>query len=447
MLLAAAARVVDRDRLRALHVDHDLQSGSADWARHCAEVCAALDVPFDSIRVRVDLAAGIGLEAAARAARYSALGARLRPGEILLTGHHADDQLETLLLRLFRGSGVRGMRGILPAGVLGAGGVRRPLLEFTRAELRALAELWALEWLEDPSNRSVDFDRNLLRTKVLPTVRERWGDAAAHAANRLALAMRDAEALQEHVAADDLAAAGAVPGRLPLAPLRRLDEARQRNALRYAVRDAGLPVPDAARLEALRAGIGPTPAEAARRVEWRGGEARVFRDQYYFLPGRAAQCVSGRLGGFEPLRGGPTGADGSGARQARGRMTTSNRVSAEAPWEGEEGRLALEPIEAADLGEQSLGVPESWAREGLEVRFRAGGERFKPAGDAHHRTLKAWFQQRGIVPWMRGRIPLLYREGRLVAVADLVLADEACLARPDERRWRVRWLDRPHLLD
>lgn len=128
-------------------------------------------------------------------------------------------------------------------------------------------------------------------------------------------------------------------------------------------------------------------------------------------------------------------------------MTTSNRVSAEAPWEGEEGRLALEPIEAADLGEQSLGVPESWAREGLEVRFRAGGERFKPAGDAHHRTLKAWFQQRGIVPWMRGRIPLLYREGRLVAVADLVLADEACLARPDERRWRVRWLDRPHLLD
>lgn len=169
------------------------------------------------------------------------------------------------------------------------------------------------------------------------------------------------------------------------------------------------------------------------------------------------------------------------------RTGAPTRVTADAPWEGEEGRLVLEPVAvaaphtgegaaahegegvaphegegaaphegegtASHKGEGAaphkgrVGLPESWAREGLEVRFRVGGERFKPAGDAHHRTLKAWFQQRGIVPWMRARIPLLYRDGRLVAVADLALAEEAHRARPDEPRWRVRWLDYPGLID
>src|SRR5690606_38864871 len=160
VLLAGAARLVDPARLRALHVDHALHLDSADWARQCERTAAGLGVPFESVRVRVDVAAGTGVEAAARAARYAALGDRLLPDETLLTAHHADDQLETVLLRLLRGTGVRGLRGILPTARLGSGRVARPLLELTRAELRAIAELWGLSWLEDPSNRSVDFDRN-----------------------------------------------------------------------------------------------------------------------------------------------------------------------------------------------------------------------------------------------------------------------------------------------
>ncbi|MFO7286133.1 MAG: tRNA lysidine(34) synthetase TilS [Gammaproteobacteria bacterium] len=439
VLLAGAARLVDPSRLRALHVDHGLQPDSADWSRHCERVCARLRVPFECLRVHVDIAAGTGVEAAARAARYAALGAQLTPGEILLTAHHADDQLETVLLRMLRGAGVRGLRGILPEADLGAGRVVRPLLELTRAELRAIAALWELEWVEDPSNRSLEFDRNLVRTRLVPIIRERWGDSAAHAATRLTAAMRDAEALLERIARDDLEAAGAVPGRLPLPPLRRLDPERQRNALRYAVRAAGLPVPDAARLEALRRGIGATPAEAARRVEWRGGEARLFRDRFYLLPPRALPARETAHGGFAPFAPG----DGQRAASASEHAAPSEtqRVAAGLPWHGSEGRIVLEPVGERDRA--ACGFPESWAREGLDVRFRAGGERFKPAGDAHHRTLKAWFQQRGIVPWMRERIPLLYREGRLVAVADLALDEHARRALPDEPRWRVRWLDHP----
>src|SRR5690606_32177861 len=228
-------------QIRALHVDHGLHPDSADWARRCERACAGLGVPFIALRVRVDSRDGIGIEAAARRARYAALAAELAPGETLLTAHHADDQLETLLLRLLRGTGVRGLRGILPVARLGRSLVARPLLGFTRAELAAVADRWGLEWLEDPSNRSLDFDRNLIRTRLAPIIRERWGDSAAHRASRLADAMRDAESILDDVARRDLADAGAERGRVPLAPLRALGDARQRNALRRAIRDAGLP--------------------------------------------------------------------------------------------------------------------------------------------------------------------------------------------------------------
>jgi len=417
VLLAAMSRIADAGRLRALHVDHGLHPDSGAWARHCARFAESLDVRFVGLRVVVDTGQGIGIEAAARRARYAALAAEVDPGEILLTAHHADDQLETLLLRMLRGAGVRGMRGILPAARLGRARVVRPMLGFTRAELAAAAERWSLAWLEDPSNRSLDFDRNLIRTRLAPVIRERWGDSAARRANRLADAMRDAESILGEVARRDLADAGAEPGRVPLAPLRALGAARQRNALRCAIREAGLPMPDARRLEALRRAIGRTPDEAARRVEWRGAKARIHRDQLYLFAGDAAEAP------------GPLGREPAPAM----------RVSAAEPWQGPEGRLVLEPTDSP------VGLPESWAREGLEVRFRRGGERFKPPGAAHHRTLKAWLREQGIVPWMRGRIPLLYHGGRLVAIADLAVDDAACRARPDEPRWRVRWLDHPRI--
>jgi len=431
VLLAALSRIPDVGRLRALHVDHALHRDSAAWARHCEVLCARLRVPIAVVRVAVDTRDGIGIEAAARRARYAALAARLEPGETLLTAHHADDQLETLLLRLVRGSGVRGLRGILPVARLHPGRVARPLLGFTRAELAAAAERWGLDWLEDPSNRSVDFDRNLIRTEVTPVLRRRWGDAAAQRAAELADAMRDAESLLEEVAARDFADAGAERGRVPLEPLRALSDARQRNLLRYAIRAAGVPMPSARRLEALRRAIGRSPADVVPRVEWRGAEARIHRDRLYLLARTDSHRGDPLAGDAEP-----------GPQSATERLRSgAARVSATDPWHGPEGRLVLEP----DTSTAAVGLPESWARGGLEVRFRQGGERFKPVGAAHHRTLKAWLRERGVVPWMRERIPLLYRDGRLVAIADLAIDDAAANAEPHEPRWRVRWLDHPRI--
>ena len=443
VLLAATIRLPDVESVRALHVDHGVHPDSGRWAQRCRDRCREWNVPFREARIVVDARAGAGLEAAAREARYAALGELLEDGETLLTAHHADDQLETLLLRMLRGTGVRGLRGILPAARFGRGFIARPLLEIPRAELRAQAEQWGLDWQEDPSNENLDYDRNRLRAQLLPVIRERWGSAPLRSAARLASAMTDAEEILGWVAERDLAAAGAEHDIVPLAPLRELGAARQRNALRHAVRAAGLSVPNARQLEALRTAAAAARPDARTLVQWPGGEARVYRDRLYL-------CGAGVEG---------AGREGA-ARAPVSAARAPDHVSAGRAWSGPQGRLVLEPAASAAVQAEAAGdsasrnpatarvphgMPESWAREGLEIRFRIGGERFRPAGDAHHRSLKHWFQQRGVVPWMRDRIPLLYRGGRLIAVADLVLADEAARAAPAEPRWRVRWLDHPRI--
>ncbi|NIW25096.1 MAG: tRNA lysidine(34) synthetase TilS, partial [Gammaproteobacteria bacterium] len=174
--------------LRALHVDHGMQPQSPQWAEHCRSTAGALGVDFELVNVAVHAEAGQSVEAVAREARYAALGALLRSGEMLLTAHHEDDQLETVFLRLMRGAGVRGLRGVLESGQLSAGYVGRPLLTFSKAEIVAAANHWELDWIEDPSNRDERFDRNYLRATVLPALRRRW-PAVARTVTRAARQM------------------------------------------------------------------------------------------------------------------------------------------------------------------------------------------------------------------------------------------------------------------
>jgi tRNA(Ile)-lysidine synthase len=435
VLLAALTRLDPRPEVRALHVDHGLHPDSADWDAHCAAFAAALCVPYRSVRVAVDRSGGIGIEAAAREARYAALAALLEPGEILLTAHHADDVLETIVHRLARGTGIRGLRAVLPRARLGCGFVARPLLGFERAELRRVAERWEIEWLEDPSNRSLDYDRNYLRVEVLPALKRRW-PRASRAVARVAAAAADAEEILAAAAEADLAWAAKGATRPSVAALGQLSPARRRNALRHAIASGGLPMPSARQLETLATSLIDVRPEASTRVSWPGAEARIHRGRLFLLS--AADAVDATLSERATL-------------SARAPLSQrANLLSPAAPWIGPAGRVSLVPAAAEgaapENGPAALHaplLPDAVAREGLEVRFRRGGERFKPAGSAHHRKLKHWFQEQGIVPWMRGRIPLLYSGGRLVAVADLAVGGDLPPRGAGERAWRVRWEEHP----
>lgn len=407
VLLAALARLRLHAPLRAVHVDHGLHPESAEWSLQCAAVAAELGVPCAGVRVTVARDSGLGLEAAAREARYAALESLMSAGDLLLTAHHGDDQLETLLLRLMRGTGVRGLRGVLEHVPFGVGRLGRPLLGVTRAQIAAQARDWGLRWLEDPANDDPRHDRSFLRRDVVPAIVARW-PAAARSAQRLAQQMTDGEAILDTVAGLD-AEPIPDPSRVPRAVLALLEPARQRNLLRHLLRCVALGAPSAHKAEELRTALLDARPGAQTRILWPGGEGRVFREHLYLmkaLPPSSAPDYCARL---DKLHG----------------------------WSGPEGELHFAPAASGQ------GLPESWLDTGLELRFRAGGEEFRPLDRPHSHPLKRWFHDAAIVPWMRSRIPLLFRDDRLVAVADLWLSDDVRSVASAEPRWRVSWTHHP----
>jgi len=408
LLLAAMSRL--GHAVRALHIDHGLHPDSAAWSGECRAVADKLGVPFASARLRWAEPVRGNLEARARAARYRALADLMGPGEVLMTAHHADDQLETLMLRMVRGAGVRGMRGIIAFDVFGPGFLARPLLGIARAEIERVALDWGLAWIDDPSNEDVRFDRNFLRGAVLPRLTDHW-PSAREAAVRLGRAMSDAEEILDAMARLD-AETISDPEKIPCEVLRSLAAARQRNLLRFLIRELDLPEPHAEHLQRLCSHIEAPRPGAAKRVQWPGAEGRFYRDHLYLAPAWREPA---------PRSGPPV-------------------LSVECEWTGIQGRLRLVPGRAGE------GLPDSWARTGFEVRFRRGGEGFRPLGERNAQPLKKWLHEARIVPWMRDRIPLIVRDDRIVAVGDLWICDESRGLDQDLPNWRIVWENHPRIM-
>ena len=399
VLLHACARQASlrASGLRALHVDHGLHPHSAEWAVHCRRTCAALAVPLTVVRVAVAKDRGSGLEAAAREARHAAFAAALGPGETLALAHHRDDQAETLLLRLLRGAGTGGLGGMSAERPLAAGRLWRPLLSLPRSILEAYAQTHRLHWIDDPSNADLSHDRNLLRHRVLPLLRQRWPGADAALARSARLLREDAGRLagldRGHLAAlrGPDAAVLSVPGLLAL------DPATRRSVLRHWLHDLGLPMPPAAVIDGVDALL-QARADANPLLRWPGAELRRHRDGLHAMP---------------PLA--PAAGDWTRA------------------WNG------LEPLHLPPgYGTLSL-LGDPWRFDPpLTITPRCGGERLRLPGRTHHTPLKDALQRLGVPPWQRDRLPLLHApDGTLLAAGDLILAD-AWAAHSGSRR--LRWI-------
>lgn len=404
----AALRRRFRARLSAVHVHHGLQSAADDWVVWCAAEARRLRAGFTLRRVRVEPRRGESIEAAARAARYAALRDCLAPGDLLFTAHHRDDQAESFLLMALRGSGSAGQAAMPALARFAPGWHARPLLGFPRAALAAWAREEGLEWLEDPSNLDSRFDRNYLRREILPRLKLRW-PAADETLARAARHAAEAVELVEALAAGDWVRCVRPDGRtLAVGRVAALPPARARALLRHWLSRAGLPPPPARELERVIGEVLPAGADRQPRVRWPGAEVRRYRDGLYALP---------------PLGVAPAA---SLAWSGRGSL----------PLPAGLGRLALVPVSGTGLVAARL----EGAR--LEVRFRRGGEKLRPAPGARTRALKTLLQEAGVVPWMRDRLPLLYLDGKLVAVADRWLAADF-LAAEGEPGLRVAWSGGP----
>ncbi len=390
--------------LVAVHVNHQLQAAADDWQAHCEREAKSLGVTFQALQASVPDNSPGGTEAAARHLRYKALSRLLAPGDWLLSAHHRNDQAETLLLNVMRGSGIAGLAGIGEFQPLAEGHLVRPMRDVPAALIAAYAAQYELSWVQDPSNDDTAFDRNFVRHEVLPLFESRWPAAISSLARSTVLA-GEAESLLAELAAIDLAQAGD-PACMDAGVLMSLSEPRQRNLLRHAIRELGLPLPPARKLERIVTELLPARADARPLVQWQGGEARRYRSRLYLRT---------------PL---PAAIDAPDYRLAAG--TT----------------LAL----GDGLGELQLvpgvgGIAPALAASGLAVRFRAGGETLRPAGRDHTHALKKLLQEAAIVPWMRSRLPLFYAGDDLVAVADLWIAE----AHYDPAGHAIQWNGKPPL--
>jgi tRNA(Ile)-lysidine synthase len=410
-LHALAGSGVPRE-VRAIHVDHGLHPDSPKWRAHCRRLCEAIGVAYIDAEVQAGATRGQSPEEAARDARYGRLRDEAAGGETIVTGHHADDQLETVLLQLFRGAGPAGLAAMPALARFGCGWLCRPLLEFRRAALAAWAEERELVWLEDPSNREVGYDRNYLRHEVLPAVNRRWPSAALSVL-RSARHCADAVELMEAQADADLD--GISSGGRPSVPLlAALSPTRQRNLLRRWLARRGVPAPDTSRMESiLRNVVGARP-DASPEVRWSGGAVRRYRDRLFVLDPKTLYTLdhaprSLHWAAHDPLPLGP-------------------------------GLGTLRIVPANDGG-----LSVDWLADGpLEVRFRAGGEEIRPAGRGCTRAIKKLMQEAGIPPWWRGHIPLIWRGDRLLCVADLWSDEHGRSEGPGG--WRVDWEDRPEFV-
>lgn len=383
--------------------------------------------------------AGSGPEASARAARYQIFDQKVGADEVLVLGHHANDQVETVLYRLLRGAGVKGLAGIPAERALLHGQVQRPLLGVPQATLRSYAEEHDLQWIEDESNQRIDYDRNYLRHRVIPALLRRWPDLAA-SVGRSARHNTEADKLNADLAALDLAQLDpqlARVGRsIAIDSLLSLPDYRQRNVLRYwcvsgeNTTSEAHAFPGHRVLDAVFAEVIGAQADAQPVVSWPGGEWRRFRKRLYCLPlGWQSQSplVVSSDADFD------TGLNfDSDSKPADSLLWPELNKPLVLPKGGE--------LRATPHQGQGVLVPPAAA---VSVGFRGGekelgGERCKPAGRSASTTLKKLFQEYDLEPWLRDWVPLIYIDNTLAAVGDLWVC-EGFQTSQQETGYQLTW--------
>ena len=367
-------------RLSAIHVNHQLSPHAATWAAFCRRECRARGVPLRAVKVEV--ARGNSTEAAARDVRYAAYRA-CRADHVVLA-HHQDDQAETLLLRLLRGAGIKGLAAMPQARDEGEMRIVRPLLDVPRRDIERYAKRSALKWVEDDSNTDTHYLRNFLREDILPRIaprvpgyRETLTRAAAHLA--------EAAALLDELAALD-ARDSLHDGVLAMESLRRLSSARAKNLLRYFLASVRITMPDKRLLdETLRQAL---HAKGDARVRLDLGSHTLYRynDALHLVrkivhPGKHFQLS------WQGERSLHVTALAATFNMARGR---GDGIDA--------NRLRAAPV---------------------TLRLRQGGERLRPDAARPRRQVKDLFQEQNVPPWMRDRLPFLWSGRHLVWVPGL----------------------------
>jgi tRNA(Ile)-lysidine synthase len=409
--------------LRAVHVHHGLQSVADYWVNHCRNICTALDVPLDVIYVDAKQKRGQSPEEAARKARYDALHENLSEGDCLLTAQHLNDQAETLLLQLFRTASTAGLSAMPECRQFGEHVHIRPLLSFSRMEIENFAEENGLHWIEDPSNQDINFDRNYIRTNLIPLLEARWPEIINQLSKVASLQASNLQVLED-MAAIDLAnaikilafqskvQAYDVVSVISIVNLKQLSTPRLFNVLRFWIIntiEGGYTKTSPSRklLEEIVKTVIFAQQDASPVIVFSGFEFRKYQNVLYLLKPTLLKSV------FETV--------------------TKSEIS----WPARSPLIIPElNMRLMTVNKTGEGLTMSLLDEPLTIRFREGGESFHPADRQHSQSLKKLLQEAAVPPWERDMLPLLYYKDELVAVAGLWMAKKFSV-KGSEAGWRI----------
>lgn len=398
-LLKQALAADSHAELQAIHIHHGLQTEADHWALHCQRLCKQWHIPFTLIHVQAKAATGESPEASARLARYQALQQYMTPYTVLVTGHHQDDQVETVLLQLLRGAGAKGLSAMPVWKALTQGWHYRPLLAYSRQQLYDIALQHHLTWIEDPSNHSRQFTRNRLRHDILPSLAEHW-PGYRKTLSRSAYILAESENLLQQFAEEQLTQLGATSNGLPLTTFCLFSLDRQALLLRTWLAQQGLLMPNEAKLRQFLKDLQQAGPERHPQLRWAKWQLYRHHHTLYWQVATNSMEVSTSLWPQFPA------------------ATTHDM------WQ-----LVATPC---FTGIRQLNLQEI---QGLNIRYWQQGGRFHPHHRQHSQSLKKLWQEWHIAMECRRRIPLLYCYDTLIAIGELAIAKDWY---SDTDAWRLQ---------
>lgn len=393
--------------IKAIHINHGLSALANEWEEHCRLICEQLNIPYTAIKVDASSKQSgkknKSPEEAARHARYAEWKKLIKKDEVILLAHHQDDQAETVLLQLMRGSGVKGLAAMPAQQIFSQGLLCRPMLGFLREEIQAYASKLNLNWIDDPSNFDTDFDRNFLRHEVVPLLESRW-PALKKTLSRTATHTAEADHLLTELAEQDWLKVKSNE-QIKISSLIVLDKKRQRNVVRYWLASISkVTLPDTNHLQRILDEVLTAADDAVPEVIWRGGEVRRFQGLLY--------------------------------AQDKNRVPDNNL---ELNWKNLEKPLVINSTGLKLSASSSVGDGLSQSKlksAEISLKFRQGGESCRPNGRGQTHQLKKLFQEWQVPPWLRASIPLIYVNGELAEVVGYCRC-EPYAAASDEASWLI----------
>ena len=346
------------NKLRAIHCNHHLSKHCGDWHLFCKNLCHELNIPYRNIDLNLNTSSNI--EENARKERYFSLSCDLLENEILCTAHHQNDQAETLLLQLFRGSGVAGLAAMPKQKSLGKGIHYRPMLNIEKQQILDYAKKYKINWIEDDSNKNVNFRRNFLRLDIIPQVENVYKNIT-RILSRSAKHQSEALKLTRELASIDLKTGNIINnrGRIQIDALVTLERHRMKNILRHHLNDLQFLAPSDKVMNQIIDLI-HAKNDATPLVQYNHFEIRRHQSQLYFI------------------------------NNNHGKDLVKCPIHAE-----------LEKL------------------PNFSIRYRAEGQRIKLPGKKHSQSLKKVLQEAGIPPWERNSLKMYYIDDELRAMERL----------------------------